>query len=37
MLSKNLQFCNLLYKAVSIAATGEACIMLQHARNSAAM
>ena len=33
MFSKNLQFHNLPYKAVSVAVTDEACIMLPHTRN----
>ena len=37
MLSKNLQFRNLLYKAVSVAVTGKACVMLPHTKNSAAV
>ena len=35
MLNKNLQFRNLLYKAMSVVATRKACIMLLHIRNSA--
>ena len=37
MFSKNLQFRNLLYKAVSVAVTGEVCILLPHTKNSAAV
>ena len=35
MLSKNLQVCILLYQAVFVAVTGEACIVLPQPRNSA--
>ena len=37
MLSINLQFQILLYQAMSVAATSEACIVLPHTRNSAAV
>ena len=37
MFSKNVQFRNVLYKAMSMVATGEACRMLPHTRNSVAV